>query len=988
MSTWRSWRLQQWSEQLLRHYFGRRDEGDVPVVALLATPEELARAAADPSADPAEVRDFFIATVRKTVAYASLLDHASDYEGWPGPPPPYRVPRFVSHLIFTCIAASESSEELASEGSYLQRLRELAGGVLPDHSLQWLPTLWENLAAWLEANAEGYRPLKLPDPGGYTRIGYTVKLTFPDRRDQRALSELLGREGLSGHDPPVGKVIALVAAARGQFRRPFIEAFDDFRRRLACRSPHAKDLVEHRFWSAVRDASLRGRRVAEEAGPEGSARFQLLCEEENDRLHPFLVTDEPLSNGLGLATIELPLPFDKWRYAVARSGQGNNDPEAVYSTARLVLQGGLAIPRLTSLAVQGLLPLVDGVHGYLELAGPDRMEESRTALARRELSQTLIDMFGKGRARSRASIIEGWVEIRGLQLRRLPSEMLERTALGTCWQLYESIARNGVRLQGGVRADDGWLGYREVLPRILATSAQEVHVRRPGGTSEQLHIDDDRAWHLPPQDHEGEYDIEAVMDDGSVERVSARFNLVVGTESFRMPDELDAWIVEGVGGTGTLSMLAPLSASLGDGVAPIADSTTYLGPIVGQFVGGAHEAAWLVTRFAGKTRVARCRHDLAEGTGAARLADASARRKWRKLLLNCAANPADDGFDAARSRIRQRVVGQLPIVDAVSQAVPVDLARTGSAAPEVERLLSIAAARAGGRTGIPYGEWSRHVESVLEVPRDRVRAITRSWAEAGVLDIAFYARWTLSRVFACAPRLVVCRTEHGFGATITGMVLPTTRGSVVAAAKQAGVDIEERCGVSALAPSLMTMRCSRMEQFDDLSNRTGMPLSWLALDIEHYAGQCRHDGLDLPPQNYEERVPWTRWSLGPVEDRAGISFERCTRHARPDYWQVTSRGRSVWSYDLNTARLWAAAMLGEKALTVSGVTGLTAVHGYLPLPLARFLSVLEGTAPGVDQNGQYRYRVSTPELTKRLMNVVERIFDARRLAAQVQTMTG
>jgi hypothetical protein len=988
-SDWRNWRLQQWNEHLLAHFFGRRSDGDLPVVALLATPEELARATGDRSADPSEVRDVFVGSVREAIASSeSLLDDASNYQSWPDSPPLDRVPRFISHLIFTCIAASESSEALASEGSYLQRLRDLAEGALPDHSLQWLPTLWANLAAWLAANARGYRPLKLPDPGGYTRIGYTVKLTFPDRRDQRALSELLGRANLLGNEPPIGKVIALVASERAQFRDSFLEAFDDFRRCLARGSLHTRDVVEHRFWSAVRDAALRGRGAAEEVVPEMSVRFQLLCEEQDDRLYPFVVADAPLTS-VGLTSMELPVAFDVWRYAVVAGETASIDPEAAYVTARAVLQGSLSIPRLSSLAAQGLVPLADGVHGYLELAGYEQLEESRTVLARQGLVQDLIEIFGKGRARSRSSTIEGWIEIRGLQLRRLPSEMLERTTLSNCWQVHESVAPIVVRLQGGVRADDGWLGYREVLPRVMSPGALEVHQRRPDGKTEPLQADEEGAWRLPYLDHEGEYEITAAMEDGSIERVTVRFNRVIGTEAFRVPDELDAWIAEGLGGTGTLSMLAPLTSSQNDAIAPVPDRTVYLGPIVGQFVGCPQEAAWRVTSFAGRTSGARSRCDLGAITGLARLADYSTRRKWRKLLLNCRADASDEGFLAARSRIRQRVMsGQLPIVDAASRILAVEPVQSGSVAPEVERLLSIAAARAGSRTGITYREWSKHVETVMGLPRDGIRAITRSWAEAGLLDIAFYARWTHCSVFARAPRLVAFQTLGGFGATIMGMLLPTTRRGLISAAKQAGVEIEHRCGVSPLTPALLTMRGGRLEHLVDLSKQTGIPLSWLDLDTEHYAEQCRHDGRDLPPQNYEDRVRWTRWSLGRLEGETGILFEHWTRLGRPDYWCVSYQGRSAWSYDVNTARLWAAAMLQEQPLVVSGDTGLRVVHAFLPLPLARFLSVVQGAAPGLDQNGQYHYRVGAQELRDRLLGIVETIFDVRRLSPREQPRMG
>jgi hypothetical protein len=991
MIDWRSWRLQHWNEHLLAHFFGCREDGNLPVVAVLATPEELARATGDPTANASEVRDVFVRRVREAIDHTgSLLDDASNYQGWPEPPPIDRVPRFVAHLIFTCIAASESSDELASEGSYLQRLRDLAGEMLPDHSLQWLPKLWENLAAWLTANARGYRSLKLPDPGGYTRIGYSVKLAFPDRRDQRTLSELLGRVGLLGHEPPVGKVIALVASTRGQFRRTFLEAFDDFRQYLARGSLHAKYIVEHRFWSAVRDASLRGRGAAEEAGSELSARFQLLCEEQDDTLHPFVVTDEPLPTGLGLLAIELPVAsFDVWRYAVVRDQTGNTSPEAAYATARAVLQGCLSIPRLSSLAAQGLLPLVDGVHGCLELAGNVQLEDSRTALARRELAPKLIEIFGQGRARSRPSIIEGWVEVRGLHLRRLSSELLERTVLASCWQLHESVAGNGMRLQGGVRADDGWLGYREVLPRIVVSGAQEVRVHRPDGKSEALQTNGEEAWFLPPLDHEGEYDIKAVMEDGSVERVSTRFNTIVGTESIRMPDELGAWIVEGVGGTGTLSMPAPATSSASDAIAHIGDRVAYLGPIVGQFVEGPQEAAWRVTSFAGRTSGARCRHDLAEETGTGQLADKSALRKWRKLLLKCRADPLDGGFNAARSKIRQRVVsGNLPIVNVPSLGLAMEMDHDRGVAPEVERLLSIAAARAGRHTGIPYREWSSYVERVMGLSRDRARVITRSWAEAGILDIASYARWTHCSIFARAPRLVVFRTECGFGATVVGVLLPTTRRSLISAARQARVDTEERCGVSDLTPALVTMRCTGLEQLDGLSKAIGTPWSWLDLDIEHYAGQCRHDGHGAAPQNYNDRILWTHWSLGQLADSTVISFEHCARPGRPDYWQVSSQGRSVWSYDLNTARLWALALLGQRPFAMTEGGGLVADHAFLPLPLARFLAIVEGTASGIDASGRYSYPCRSFTLRDRLLSVVETVFDPQRLQGHSQAMTG
>ena len=735
-----------------------------------------------------EVRDSFVASLREAIGPSrSLLDDAANYQGWPEPPAPERLPRFVSHLIFTCIAASKSSEDLASEGSYLQRLRELAGGTLPDHTLQWLPTLWANLAAWLAANPGNFRNLTLPDPGGYTRIGHSVKLAFPDRRDQRVLSELLYSAGLHGHEPPVGKVIAMVAASRGRFRQAFQQAFDDFRDGFANGERQARETLEHRFWSAVREAALRGRGAATIEDAESASRFQLLCEEQDDRLHPFLVTDEPMTGGR-LRTAELPVAFDRWRYAVVAGKEEVGAAEAAYATARDVLLGRISIPRLSSLVAQGLVTLAEGAHGCLELAGPEQLEHSKTALVHEARAKALIALFGKGNARSNASVFRGWVELRNLVLRRLSAETLEETALAGCWQLYELIVKPVVRLQGGVKADDGWLGFREILPRVTVRGAKQVVMIGVDGTREALRQDEEGAWQLPSRDLDGELQFEASLDGSGTDGLSARFNRVVGTEDVRLPDELGAWIVEGLGGTTTLAGIAPLDVTPSAVVAPTGDPTFHLGPVVGQFVDGPEESAWRVTRFAGKTTGARCRLDLAETSGIARVADNSARRRWRRLLLNCRADPSDEGFDVARRRIRQRAVSrELPIVEGIASLTQAAATpRNLTVAQEVERLLAIAAARAGGRTGIPYREWSGYVERVMGLSRGQMRALTRSWAEAGILDIAFYARWRHCSVFVRSPSLVGFRTERGFGATILGLLLPTTRHSVQLAASSGG----------------------------------------------------------------------------------------------------------------------------------------------------------------------------------------------------------
>src|SRR5687768_23149 len=142
MNDWRAWDLEEWNERLLRYFFSNHDETPQPVVVLLVTADELARVTADSDAVAHEVRDAFVEAVRTGVRRSNgLLEDAAAYPEWPKRPRWPTPPPFVAHLLFTCVAASESSDELGDEASFISRLRDLTQDQLPDHSLQMLPRL-------------------------------------------------------------------------------------------------------------------------------------------------------------------------------------------------------------------------------------------------------------------------------------------------------------------------------------------------------------------------------------------------------------------------------------------------------------------------------------------------------------------------------------------------------------------------------------------------------------------------------------------------------------------------------------------------------------------------------------------------------------------------------------------------------------------------------------------------------------------------------
>lgn len=977
MSGWKAWPLQSWNERLLRHFFRNTDAHPSPVVVLLVTAEELARATGDAEPEASEVRDAFVEAVRAGIRRSkSLLQDASDYEGWPGPPPWESHPRFVAHLLFTCIAASESSDELGDEGSFISRLRDLTGDQLPEHSLQILPRLWEHLAAWLKANEGRFRPLILPNPGSLTRIGYTVRLAFPDRRDQRHLSELLDRAGLSGHEPPIGRVLSLVASERGRFRRSFLVAFDDFRR-LFEGSPGraAPELGEHRFWAAVREAALRGR--GRTGSCDATVRFNVLANERGDALALLVVADE-VPEGVTVASHELPWKYGDWRFGLLPKGveaPGQDElAEQLDRVVRDVLGGLLRVPGVSNLVEQGLLPFVVAPHGLLELAVPDQLDEVVIALVRKDLVADLLRLTGNDAGSVQPSPYEGWVELRAPRLRMLAVSEVEGTSLERTWFLQECVTSISLRFVAGIRVDDGWLGVREVLPRVVAPGASRVRLETAEGGF-ALDETGQHEWSLPSRDLAGEYTLAVATGNGE-ERRTVRFHAAPASEAFKPASDPDAWIVEEVGGTGTLSAAIPFGDQVPtEDCERLCERVALLGRDVGVFVERPDVAAWKITHFAGSYYGARgsMRDDDAMPTQ--QVANAHARRRWRKMLFEAVPHWSDAEFAAARRRVKGGASTHvhLPLIQ-LEQSVPA-IASPKLAAPSdaAERLASVVAGRAASRAGIDWSEWSQLATRVLGIDGSLLEPVTRAWMEAGLVDVASYARWWHRAVFARPPQLVAFKIGESCGAVLSGLVLPTSVEEVRRSALRLGLLVEDRLSVSSFVPHTIALRAADRDTLERLASSCHVALRWLDLTAIRTLGASRHDGTSAPPRHYEHSSHRQHWSLQGGEYQ-NVRVEHRVRPDRPDYWLISGGGRRVWSYELNLARAWAATLLGEPIVKVVGDDVVEAHHAFLPLPLARTVSVLGGGRPG-PVNGRYRYPFGNPELLRFVLDVLSRTFD-------------
>ena len=127
---------------------------------------------------------------------------------------------YLAYLVFACLVAVDADDP--DERSFLRRLDD-AVGADAERGIEKMAGLWESLASWLlqDENRQRYRPLLLPDPGGWTRIGHTVKLAFPTRRDQLALARIFTATGLAQQDPPPGPVFGALDDAQERFSSRF-----------------------------------------------------------------------------------------------------------------------------------------------------------------------------------------------------------------------------------------------------------------------------------------------------------------------------------------------------------------------------------------------------------------------------------------------------------------------------------------------------------------------------------------------------------------------------------------------------------------------------------------------------------------------------------------------------------------------------------------------------------------------------------------------
>jgi hypothetical protein len=562
---WQSWGLPQWNEALLDYFFRVRDGDTTPVSRLVVTGEELRHVVGDDQTSPLEIRNSFQQLIQRrlrTEAKSLCSDARSLRRGRSE-----TIPPFFGHLILTCLAAAESSEDGPPEGNFRARLNHLLG--VPDkisYSLDHLPSLWEELRSWLiqaRERGEGYRELILRRRPHLQLIGYSVELAFPWYKDQRVLIDLLTEVDLPS-PPPVVPVLEILERGLSRFSEPFRHALQDFRQTYF---QGQTDLYRSPLWSAVQDVlvriSTRG-----DTGARGGARALVRLDRDEDWhfvLSLYLDSPEtgPLPRGLWIEPTD-EFAVGRFEYLVRSDAAA----ESRQPVEHLLLEGqlrqllpGIEASTLYRAVSDGVLLFIENEQGVWETAfSPPDGGEVR-ALVRTDLADRFVaSLCATGvHPRTVPALYLGWSEVEGFSGSHLAQANFDTAGLGGIRSLQAVIAAPQVYLRGGVAVRNGWLGRRACLPEITVRGAARVTI--------QPCVEGDRAWALPPvalqpvpedpacwrlpgppgmaSDLDGSYLIQARTGSDILANRRVEFRAHVIGHDFAWPKHVDRWLSEG-----------------------------------------------------------------------------------------------------------------------------------------------------------------------------------------------------------------------------------------------------------------------------------------------------------------------------------------------------------------------------------------------------------------------------------------------------------
>ncbi|MBD9415260.1 hypothetical protein IB234_11915 [Pseudomonas sp. PDM16] len=175
-----------WERRLVDYFLLIGPDGDAsPIRAFEVTPRTLALTCnAPPESEPNVEEAFRLMLSRDPLLADSLRLGSQRYEK-------PDAPNCFSYLVFTLLIDSLLEGNTTQSGEFRNKLMKWLKIKTPFSDLSGVALMWESLVRWLDKRiqaGEPFRHLILPDPGHWSQIGYTRRLSFPSKPDLRLLA--------------------------------------------------------------------------------------------------------------------------------------------------------------------------------------------------------------------------------------------------------------------------------------------------------------------------------------------------------------------------------------------------------------------------------------------------------------------------------------------------------------------------------------------------------------------------------------------------------------------------------------------------------------------------------------------------------------------------------------------------------------------------------------------------------------------------------
>ena len=942
---WERWDRFDWNRHLIEFYFSSTSAVSEPVRRLDVSWAVLAYLTRDSSADPDHVRERFIDRIRKSLSEETLGSFISTRAGMH-----QGLPTSFVFLFMTCLAASEAQEDREDEGVVERNFRDALCTMLDSDrhavGLERLAESWERFAEWtvIAEQSGAYRRLVLPDAGNETQIGYSKRLVFPRLRDQMRLWPLLDRAGLLMEDPPVDMLISQLRPLRNEMSGELQSAFDEL---LTHRNSSVEESADPRFLIAVNAVARNAELLAGNTRSGGSMTIILLDYADSFELVAAASVAEPVNGAVTTHDDFLPV---EWPYRVL-SVAGRDDAIAW-------LFDRSASSSLSWVLRPGVVPFTAAENGVPELLKRGRLEDAGYLLVRTDRLDAVLTAFGVPAAVVRPSPLDEWFVVRDPGLRQLTADQLRTAGLNDVPALHPRPIRNALRLRDGYPALGDFLGFRSAAPWISAPGAVRVTASLDG--SELVLRGGQGRWELPDQDLFGLLAVRAEYPEGNPMLKSVvLISEPIGLE-YKRPSNENDWMQETLAGTSIYSLAKSTNIAEAEQEIPGGTHSTFLGPVVGEFLSSAEGAIYELVTF-GEMKWVRLLVAEAPTPPKSRVADKGLCRRWRKALDEFLPYAESESLGQAIRSAKAATIDlkTLNIVSSDRGHRPQNPApHTHDGCRLVQSVVGSVCAR---RSGMAIKDWNRLLEEAFSISYEKRRFVHRAWLEAGLVDELRQTHWQSTAIFARKPVLMTFRVGGARFGSVDGLVMPSELARLQQAAFDLGLSTSLNPSPSPYLPARLMVRSYNPKKIDEFAVAASLPVSFLSSEPNSPIRRRDVENRDIRT-GYVPRKAFPTFS--PPE---GVTLTMHQRSGAPPFWSAIVGDHTIWSYSPEAVSFWTQIALGGEVARPGSGSELEVVGSFLPLSTSRWLALVSGTNPGPNPQNIYVNPAPSRNLAERVL---------------------